>query len=82
MGGGTRDLLKKTRDTKGKLCAKIDTIKDGNGKYLIEAEDSKMSWQEYTKELNKKDLNDPDNHNSAITHPEPDILEYEVKWAL
>ena len=53
-GGGTRDLLKKTRDIKGKLCAKIDTIKDGNGKYLIEAEDCKMSWQEYTKELNKK----------------------------
>ena len=53
--------MKKTRDTKGKFHAKIGTVKDGNGKYLTEAEDIKKRWQEYTKELHKKDLNDPDN---------------------
>ena len=60
----------------------MGTINDRNGKDLTEAEDIKKRWQEYTKELYKKDLNDPDNHNAMITHLEPDILECEVKWAL
>ena len=60
----------------------MDTIKDRNGTDLTEAEDIKKRWQEYTEELYKKDLNDPDNHNGVITHLEPDILEFEVKWAL
>ena len=72
----------KTRDTKGKFRAKIGSIKDRNGMDLTEAEDIKERWQEYTEELLKKDLHDPDNHNGVITHLEPDILECEVKWAL
>ena len=76
--GKTRDLFKKIRDTKGTFHAKMGTIKDRNGMDLSE-EDVKKRWQEYTKELYKKDLNDPDNHNSVITHLEPDILECEVK---
>ena len=76
----TRDLFKKTRDTKGTFHTKMDTKKDRNGMDLTEAEDIK--WQEYTEELHKKDLHDPDNHNGVITHLEPDILECEVKWAL
>jgi len=80
--GKTRDLFKKIRDTKGIFYAKMGTIKDRNGMDLIEAEDIKKRWQEYTEELYKKGLNDPDNHNGVITHLEPDILEYEVKWAL
>ena len=80
--GKTRDLFKKTRDTKGKFHAKMDTIKDRNGMDITEAEDTKKRWQEYTEGLYKKDLNDPDNHNGVITHLEPDILECEVKWAL
>ena len=80
--GNTRDLFKKIRDTKGKYHAKVDTVKDRNGMDLTEAEDTKKRWQEYTEELYKKDLHDPDNHDSVITHPEPDILESEVKWAL
>ena len=79
--GKTRDLFKKIRDTKGTFHAKMGTIKDRNGTDLTEAEDIKKRWQEYT-ELYKKDLNDPDNHNGVIIHPEPDILECEVKWAL
>ena len=79
--GKTRDLFKKIRDTKGVFHAKMGTIKDRNGMDLIEAEDFKKSWQ-YTEELYKKDLHDPDNHNGVITHLEPDILECEVKWAL
>ena len=79
--GKTRDLLKKIRDTKGTLHAKKGTIKDRNGTDLTEAEDIKR-WQEYTEELYKKDLHDPNNHNGMITHLEPDILECEVKWAL
>ena len=79
--GKTRDLFKKIRDTKGTYHAKMGTIKDRNGVDLTEAEDTKR-WQEYTKELYKKDLHDPDNHNAVITHLEPDILECEVKWAL
>ena len=80
--GKTRDLFKKIRDTKGIFHAKMDSIKDRNGMDLKEAEDIKKRWQEYTEELYKKDLHDPDNHNGVITHLEPDILECEVKWAL
>ena len=80
--GKTRDLFKKIRDTKGTLHAKMGLIKDRNGLDLTEAEDIKKRWQEYTEELYKKDLNDPDNHNSVIIHPKTDILECEVKWAL
>ena len=77
----TRDLFKKIRDTKGTFDAKMGSIKDRNIMDLTEAEDIKK-WQEYTKELYKKDINDPDNHDGVITHLEPDILEREVKWAL
>ena len=80
--GKTRDLFKKIRDTKGTFHAKMGTIKDRNGRGLTEAEDIKKRWQEYTEELYKKDLHDPDNHEGMITHLEPDILECEVKWAL
>ena len=78
----TRDLFKKIRDTKGTFHAKMVTIKDKNVKNLAEAEDIKKRWQEYTEELHKKDLHDPDKHNGVITHLEPDILECEVKWSL
>ena len=78
----TRDLFKKIRDTKGTFHAKTGTIKDRNGMDLTEAEDIKKRWQEYTEELYKKDLHDPDNHDGVITHLEPDILESEVKWIL
>ena len=78
--GKTRDLLKKIRNTKGTFHAKMGTIKDRSGMELTEAEDIKKRWQEYTEELYKKDLHDPDNHDDVITHLEPDILEYEVKW--
>ena len=78
----TRDLFKKITDTKGTFHSKMVTIKDKNGMDLTEAEDIKKRWQEYTEELYKKDLQDPDNNNSVITHLEPDILECEVKWAL
>ena len=80
--GKTRDLFKKIRDTKGTFHAKMGTIKDRNGMDLTEGEDIKKRWQEYTEELYKKDLYDPDNHNGVITDLEPDILECEVKWAL
>ena len=80
--GKTGDLFKKIRDTKGKFHAKMGTIKDRNGMDLTKAEDIKTRWQEYTEELYKKDLNDPDNHDDVITNLEPDILECEVKWAL
>ena len=80
--GMTRDLFKKIRDTKGTFHAKMGSIKDGNGMHLTEAEDIKKRWQEYTEELYKKELYDPDNHDGVITHPEPDILECEVNWAL
>ena len=78
----TRDLFKKIRNTKGTFHAKMGSIKDRNGMDLTEAEDVKKRWQEYTEELCKKDLHDPDNHDGVITHLEPDILECEVKWAL
>ena len=80
--GKTRDLFKKIRETKGIFHAKLGPIKERNGMDLTEAEDTKKRWQEYTGELYKKDLHDPDNHNGVITHLEPDILECEVKWAL
>ena len=79
--GKTRDLVKKIRDTKGTFHAKMGTIKDRNGMNLTETEDIKTRWQEYTEELYKKDLHDPDTHDGVITHLEPDILEGEVKWA-
>ena len=80
--GKTRDLFKKIRDTKGNFHAKMGSIKDRNGMDLTEAEDIKKRWQEYTEELYKKYLQDPDNHNGVITHLEPDILECKVKWDL
>ena len=80
--GKTRNLFKKIRYTKGIFHVKMGSIKDRNGMDLTEAEDIKKRWQEYTEELYKKDLHDPDNHNGVITHLEPDILECEVKWAL
>ena len=80
--GKIKDLFKKIRDTKGTFHAKMGTIKDRNSMDATEAEDIKKRWQEYTEELYKKDLNDLDNHNCVITHLEPDILEYKVKWAL
>ena len=79
--GKTRDLFKKIRDIKGTLHAKVGSIKDRNGIDLTEAEDIQKRWHEYT-ELYKKDLHDPYNHNGVITHLEPDILKWEVKWAL
>ena len=80
--GKTRDFFKKIRDTKGTFHTKMGSIKDRNGMDLTEAEVIKMRWQENTEELYKKDLHDQDNHDSVITHLEPDILECEVKWAL
>ena len=81
--GKTRELFKKIRDTKETFHAKMGSIKDRNdGMGLTEAEDIKKRWQEYTEESYKKDLHDPDNHDSVITHLEPDILECKVKWAL
>ena len=80
--GKTGDLFEKIRDTKGTFHAKMGSIKDRNSMDLTEAEDIKKRWQEYTEELYKKELHDQDNHDSVITHLEPDILECEVKWAL
>ena len=80
--GKTRDLFKKIRDNKGTFHAKMGSIKDRNCMDLTEAEDIKKRWQEYTEELYKKDLHDPENHDGVINHLEPDILECEVKWAL
>ena len=78
--GKTRNLFKKIRDTKGTFHAKMGSIKDRNDMDLREAEAIKKRWQEYMEELYKKDIHDPVNHNSVITHPDPDILECEVKW--
>ena len=80
--GKARDFFKNIRDTKGTFHAKMGTIKDRNGMDLTEAENFKKMWQVYTEELYKKDLHDPDNHDGVITHPESDILECKVKWAL
>ena len=79
--GKTSDLFKNMRDTKGTFHAKMGSIKDTNGMDLTAAEDIKR-WQEYTEELYKKDLHDPDNQDGVITHLEPDLLESKVKWAL
>ena len=78
--GMTRDLFKKMRDTKGTFYAKMGSIQGRNGMDLTEAEDIKKTWQEYTEELYKTHLHDPDNHNGVITHLEPDTLECKVKW--
>ena len=80
--GKIRDLFKKIKKNKGTFHAKMGSIRDRNGLDLTEAEDIKKKWQEYTEELYKKDVHDPDNHDGVITHLEPDILECEVKWAL
>ena len=80
--GKTRDLFKKIRDIKGTFHTKMGTIKDRNSMDLPEAKDMKKRWQEFTEELYKNYLNDPDNHDGVVTHLEPDILECEVKWAL
>ena len=80
--GKTRDSFRKIRDTKGTFPANMGSIKDRSGRDLTEAEDIKKRWQEYTEELYKKDLHNPDNHDGVLTHLEPDILECEVKWAL
>ena len=80
--GKTREVFKKIRDTKGTIHKKMDTITDRNGMDLIEVEATKKRWQEYTEELYKKALHDPDNQDGVITHLEPDILECEAKWAL
>ena len=80
--GKTRDLFKKIRDTKGTFHAKLGTTKDKIGMDLTEAEDIKKRWQEYTEELYKKDLHDPDNQDGVITHLEPNILKFKVKWPL
>ena len=80
--GKTRDVFKKTSDTKGTFHAKMGPIKDRNARDLTEAEDNTKRWQEYTEELYQRDLHDPDNHDGVITHLEPDILECEVKGAL
>ena len=80
--GKTRNLFKKICETKGTFHAKMVTVKDRNGMNLTEAEDTTKRWQEYTKELYKRDLHDPDNHYDVITHLHPDILACEVKWTL
>ena len=79
--GKTRDLFKKSKDSRGTFHAKMGSIKDRNGMDLTEAEDIKKRWQEYTEELHKKELHDQDNHDGMIAHLEQDILECEVKWA-
>ena len=79
--GKTRDRFRKMRDTKGTFHANMGSIIDRNNMDLTEAEDTKKRWQEYTEELYKKDLHNPNNHDGMITHLEPDILECEVKWA-
>ena len=79
--GKTRDVFKKIRENKGTFHAKMGSIKEGNGMDLTEVEDIKKMWQEYTEELYKKDLHNPDNHDGVIIHLETDILECEVKWA-
>ena len=80
--GKTRDLFKKIGDIKGNFHVRMGTIKDRNHKDLTEAEEIRKRWQEYTEELYKKGLDDLDNHDGVVTHLEPDILEWEIKWAL
>ena len=78
--GKTRDFFKNTGDIKGTFLAKMGTIKDRNSRVLAEAEEIKKRWKENPEDLYKKDLNDPDNHDGVVRHPESDILECEVKW--
>ena len=80
--GKSRDLFKKIKDTQGTFHAKMGTIKDRNGMNLTKVEDIKKRWQEYTEELYRRELNDPDSHDGLITHLDSDILDYEVKWGL
>ena len=80
--GKTSDLFKEIGDRKATFHAKMATIKDRNGKYLIQSEEIKKKWQEYTEELCKKGFNNLDNHSGVVTHLETDILECEVRWAL
>ena len=80
--GKTRDLFKKIEDIKGTVHARMGMLKDRNGKDLTEAEEIKKRWQEYREELHKKGIDDLDNHNGVVTHLKPDILKFEVKWAL
>ena len=80
--GKARDLLKNIGDTKQTFHSMMGTIKDRNGKDLTKAKEMKRRWQEYTKELYKKRVNEPDNHNGVVTHIEPNTLGCEVKWAL
>ena len=80
--GKTRHFFKKIGDIRGTFHARMGTIKNRNGKDLTEAKEIKKRWQEYTEELYQKSLNDPENHNSVVTHLEPEMLECEVKWAL
>ena len=77
-----RDLFKKTEDIKGTFHTRMGTIKDRNSRDILEAEDFKKRWKEYTEELYKKDLHDPANHDGVLTHLEPGILECKVKWTL
>ena len=78
----TRDLCRKIRVIKGTFCPKMDTIKDRNGRDLVDAKEIKKRWKEYMEEWYKKDLNEPDYYSGVVSHPEPDILESEVKWVL
>ena len=80
--GKTRDLFRKTGNIKGAFCPKMGTIKDKNGRDLVDAEEIKKQWKENTEELYKKDLNEPDYYDGVFSHPEPDILECKVQWAL
>ena len=80
--GKTRDLIRKIGDIKGTFCPKLGTIKDGNCRDLLDAEEIKKRWKKYTEELYRKDLNEPDYCDCVVSHPEPHIVESEVKWAL
>ena len=80
--GKTRDLLRKIEDIKGIFCPKVGTIKDRNGRDLVNAEEIKKRWKEYAEEVYKTDLNEPDHYDGVVNHVEPDILECEVRWAL
>ena len=80
--GKTRDLFRKTGNIKGTLCPKMRTIKDKNGRDIVDAEEIKKSWKEYTEQLYKNDYNEQDYYDSTVSHPEPNVLESKVKWAL
>ena len=80
--GKIKDLFRKTGNIKGAFCPKMGTIKDKNGRDLVDTEEIKMRWKEYMKQLYEEDLNELDYHDGVVSHPEPDVLEYKVKWAL